>query len=124
MIPYRSDEITKEYNRINDLRNTNASDNKVTINYKKLDDRSASSLRAKVTQALNEYNANYREKMSDTTKKYIHKLQKSNSQPSITIEYDKFDNDIIATQFREAIQFVLIRRAKDIYLDMTLNHTI
>lgn len=123
-IPYRSKEITDNYNRINDLRNNNASDNKVTINYSKLDTISAGEIRSKITQALNEYEANYRESMTETTKSYINKLKKANNLSSLEIDYEKFDNTEIALQFRQAIQFVIIKRAREIYLNMTLNPTV
>lgn len=123
MLLNQTNAIKDKYNVVNSLRNINACDEAITIEYNKLDTITAGQLKEKISQALNEYEAAYRDKMTVATKKYIKQLQQLNACSKFTIEYKKFENDMIARQFREAIQFVFINRCRELYLSMTLNPT-
>lgn len=112
--------ITSQYNYINSLRNTNASSD-IEIDYNKMDIKSRGELKDRIADALHNYLVVYRESMTDTTKNYIKYLEKANMGYNIKIEYDKFENYVISQQFRESIQLIFIKRARELYLSMTLN---
>jgi hypothetical protein len=66
--------------------------------------------------------------MYPETKEYLDQLFKQNMGTSFTIEYKKLKDDLcdinVEGNLRETIQLVLINRARELYLDMTLNPTL
>ena len=120
-MPNKAKTIATHYKYLDNIRNRNASSNQITIVFSKMDTISQGKMRDKLFQALAEYCAIYRETMLEETKEYIKKLKRQVMSDQVTIDYDKFENYEIAKQFRETVQFVCIKRCREIYLSMTMN---
>lgn len=117
--------ITDQYNRVNDLKNSNASTEALGIDYNRLDTKTKGMLKDSIASAI----VNYKKyDMYPETKEYLDQLFKQNMGTSFTIEYKKLKDDLcdinVEGNLRETIQLVLINRARELYLDMTLNPTV
>lgn len=121
-----SNDIAVKYLIVNEYKNTNSAGDEFSIDYKKLDTETKGELKQAIAHALDNYIRNY--SMNDHTKEELQGLFKSNMGPNIHIEYSKLrdsDCDVdLERNLRETIQLILIKRARELYLYMTMNPTV
>ena len=124
---YTSEEIKRDYNRINNLRNLNGDPKttSITLNYRNMDKTTMGLLKQKVAHALDNYingKGKYYTKRNDDVKEYCKLLRKANVTDSIDIDYEKLGD--FGDDMRDMIQLVLKDRCVNIYLAMTMNPTL
>lgn len=123
-MPNIDTEITKSYNIIIALKDLNTNQESITIDYKSLDNKTMGLMRSKISSTIDILKKDYKLYMTEDTEKYLDFLFRQNMGDNITIEYNKINNDDMKRRLRYSVQSVFIERARDIYLSMTLNHTV
>jgi RecB family endonuclease NucS len=123
-MPNIDTEITKSYNNIIALKDLNTNQESITIDYKSLDNNTMGLMRSKISSTIDILKKDYKLCMTEDTEKYLDFLFRENMGDNITIEYNKINNDDMKRRLRYSIQSVFIERAREIYLSMTLNHTV
>lgn len=123
-MPNIDTEITKSYNNIIALKDLNTNQESITIDYKTLDNTTMGLMRSKISSTIDILKKDYKLYMTEDTEKYLDFLFRQNMGDNITIEYNKINNDDMKRRLRYSVQSVFIERARDIYLSMTLNHTV
>ena len=119
-----TEQIKKFYNNVIKLRDANSNDEKITINFSKYDSTTSGILKDGISDAIVNYYEVYKDSLTDDMKEELHKIEYHNNGASVTIDYSALSNPEIRDQLRETIQMILVNRARDLYLNMTLNPTI